>query len=350
MSFVGLAALPGLQTAVIQSTASGFEGSIHKSTKTKFKWALWGSLACLVIGGYFLFKHNTVFSICFLIAAIFFPFMESASIYLSYLTGKKLFKPEVIYSSLTQIISSIVIIITLFLTKNIIILILAYFLSNTILRIYYSFKTIKKYPPNKNESEKTIPFGKTLSLLEIVSTTADQIGKVLLFHFLGAIQLAIYSFAEMPTRQINSILRNLRLLAFPKIAARTPEDIQKTLLKKISKLFLFVIPIIIIYIFAAPYIFKFFFPQYLDSVFYSQLYILSLLAFPITIVTLSFEAQIMKKEVYKTSLFASISRIILILILLPFFGIIGLVVAYLLNQLLGAILSVYLFKKSCKQS
>jgi len=345
ITVLGLCALPGMEAAIIQAVARRFEGSFIKALKTRFKWGLLGSFFSLIIAIYFLTASNLDLAIGFLIAAIFFPFMQSAESYLSYLIGKKLFGFHVKCTTLTHVVTAIAIVITLFLTKSLIILVLVYFLTHTALRIYFLLSTIKKNPLNKKEFPGTISFGKNLSFIRIISTISEGLDKILLFGFLGPVQVAIYSFAELPVRQINSFLRNIRLLAFPKLAIRTRKEIRKTLLKKIAKAILFIIPIVVIYIIAAPYIYRIFFSQYLDSVFYSQLLILGLLAFPLTIITLSFEAKLMKKELYQFTIISPIVRILFLLILTPLLGILGVIIARLITQVFSMFLSLFLFKK-----
>lgn len=345
MTVIGICALPGMENAIIQTVARGFEGSFKKIVKTRFKWGILGSLASLCFAVYFLIIQNTPLSIAFLIAAIFFPIMQSMTSYLSYLTGKKLFGIQVKYSTLTQVLSTISIIITLFLTKSLIILVLVYFSSNTILGIYFLLKTIKKNPPNKKEDPNAISFGKHITAIKIIGTISEQLDRILLFNFLGAAQVAIYSFAELPTRQINSFLKNVRFLALPKLATRSREELRKTLLKKIGKASILILPMIIIYIIAAPYIYKIFFPQYLESVFYSQLFVIGLIAFPTTLITLSLEAKLMKKELYEFNIISSVIRIILLFILIPLLGILGVIIAQLTTRAFNIFLALFLFRK-----
>lgn len=345
MAVIAICALPGMENTIIQAVARGIEGSFKKILKTRFKWGLLGSLSSLIVAAYFLIRQDTNLAICFLIASIFLPIMETMGSYLSYLIGKKLFGIQVKYSTLSQIIAAIITIITLFLTKNLIVLVLIYFLSNTVLRIYFLLRTIKKNPPNEKDDPQFIPFGKHLTLMRIMTTISGQLDKILLFNFLGPIQVAIYSFAELPSRQINSFLRNIRLLALPKFATRTREEIRKTLLKKVAKAVLFIIPMIIVYILIAPYAYKIFFPQYLDSVFYSQLFIFTLLTFPTTIIAICFEAKLMKKELYQLNIISPIVRIILLVILTLFLGILGTIIAQLITRVFDILFTLFLFKK-----
>lgn len=348
MCIIGLFALPGMETAIAQATARGFEGSLLRGIKTKFKWALMGTFVSFIIAIYFILSNNPWVGVAFVVAGIFFPFMESSTSYLSFLVGKRLFKNQAQYSTLSQIISSFVLIVILFIKRDLILIVLFYFLSNTLLRIFMTIKTIKKYKPNKNECQETIPYGKRLSLLEIITTVSDQIDKIILYGLAGPIQVAVYSFSELPIRQINSFLRNLRLLALPKLAIKTKLEVHKTLLKKIGGLMLIVLLIVSIYIVFVPCLYKIFFPEYLESVKYSQILSLTLLAFPATIITLCFEAQMMKKEISQFTIFSPLFRIVLLCVFTFIWGIWGIVMAQLLSRLFDFILALTLFKKNQK--
>jgi O-antigen/teichoic acid export membrane protein len=346
VTIIGIFALPGMDDAVLQATANKFEGSLKKGFKEKLRWSMLGSLSCLVVGGYFFFfKENPALTISFLIAGAFFPIMQSTGLYLSYLGGKKLFKAQVKYNVLTQIISSLAIIVTLFLTNNIIILVLVYFSSYTTLSTIFILLSVKKFPANKNENEEFIKFGKHLSFLRILSTIASQIDKILLFNFIGPINLAIYSFAILPASEADLFLKNIRALALPKLANREKEEIKKTLIKKVAKATILIAPLVLIYILVAPYLFRIFFPEYMDSVFYSQLFFLTILAFPGTFVALAFQAKMAKKELYWFSITTSLILITLLIILTPVYGILGVIFARLINQFIAIAIAVYFFKK-----
>ncbi len=80
MSIVSLLAIPtlaGMNTAIIQAVARGYEGSVMPAFKTKVKWGLLGGLASLILTGYYYFQGNNTLAISFLITAVFVPFMDS---------------------------------------------------------------------------------------------------------------------------------------------------------------------------------------------------------------------------------------------------------------------------------
>ncbi len=347
ITMVGIFALPGMDDALLQAVAKKFEGFIKNAFKEKFRWGILGSVICLSVAGYFFYKNNLDLMTSFVIAAIFFPLMESSSLYLSYLGGKKLFGIQMKYSTLTQIIAAFAIIITLFFTQSIIALTAIYFLSNTLMRVLFLLRSLKKFPPNTNNQEEKefIKFGKHLSFLRIVQTIAGQIDRMLLFHFLGAVQVAIYSFATLPVSEADIFLKNIRFLALPKLAIRTREEIKKTLLKKVGKATLLIAPLVLLYIIIAPYLYKIFFPQYTESIFFSQLFFLTILAFPASVIALSFQAQMAKKELYQFSIISPLVLIILLIILTPLYGILGIIIARLISQLFTVCFALFLFRK-----
>jgi len=341
---LAISALSKIDTAVILAVARDFEGIVKEAFKTKIKWGLLGSLGALIIAGYFFIENNLIFALSFLIAAVFLPLMESSQIYLAYLSGKKLFALQAKYNSIIRIVSSLGIIAVLFLTKNIIFIILTYFALYTLLRIYFLHRTLKELPPNQKTDPQFIPYGKQLSFLRIFVDIANYLDKILVFKFLGAVQLAIYIFAVIPVDQINTILQSVRLIAMPKFSSGSENKIKKALPGKIIKAMLITIVLVVIYILLAPYLYQIFFPQYSESINYSRFYALLLILFPMTLIPSYFQAKIKKKEVYIFSLVPSSIRIVLLLILAPGYGIIGVISAIILASVINSLLALILFK------
>lgn len=348
LSLIGLLSifgLAGMGKAITQAVAQGWEGSYYTGFKTKLKWGLLGSL--LAIGGafYYWLRGNDLLPIPLLISAIFLPLMLASGVYLNFLTGKKLFNIQVKYSSLSQVISVVALVVALFLTKNLFWLIAIYFISHTFSNYLFYLLTKFRFKPNKKENPKTISYGKHLSLMGVVTKFAGQLDKILLFHFLGASQLAIYSFALIIPKQIQSLLKSLSVLALPKLTQRSIPQLKKSLPGKVLKLFLIILPVVGLYIWLAPYIYQLFFPQYPSSIIYSQVFVIILLFFPKKLLSQTFIAHLKTKKMYIINLSHSFSKIILLIILLPLYGIWGAIVALLLSQMIHFLILALLFKK-----
>ncbi len=342
---LGVFTLSNMGIAVLRAIAQGYEGSLIPAFKTKIRWGILGGIVCLGLAGYYYLNNDIALAVCFLIAAIFVPLLHSLSVFGSFLKGKKLFKISVKYGIISQIIAATTMIAALFLTKNIFVIISIYFISHTLIKFIFLKVILKKIPPNKKVDPETIPYGKYLSFINIPGWIITHLDEILLWHFLGASQLAIYAFAAIPVSKIKSLTGSLKALAQPKLSQRSNEELKKTLPKKIFKLFLAIIPIVILYIVLAPFLYKIFFPQYLESVIYSQILVLTLLFFPQMLFTSALHAQKKKKEITVRQIIMPPIKITLLLLLVPAYGIMGLISTRLIMGVIDLPLIFYLFKK-----
>lgn len=343
LALLTIPTLSGINTSLTCSVANGYEGSFFLALKTKIKWGILSGISSIALSLYYYINGNNILSLIFIIAAIFLPFMDPLCLYMYLLNGKKLFKESIKYSTYTRIISTILIIITLVITSNIFILILVYFLSNTLLRLLYLIITLKKVPLNKKVDDTTISFGKHLTLMNVLGQISTYLDKLLVFHYIGATALAIYYLGLTPFKQVQNFFTSLNVLALSKLSSVESQELKKTLPKKVLKVYIIIVPIIIIYILLAPLLFKILYPEYLDSVNISRFFMLLLLFYPITIFGTAMTARVEKEKLYISSTIYSIIRIVLLLILVPIFGMSGAVCSILSVGLINSIVTIYLF-------
>ena len=345
MSILAIPSLEGINMAITQAVAKGFEGTFLSGFKTKLKWSLLGSIASIGVAVYFWIQKNADFTLSFLIVAIFLPLFKSGELYQFYLNGKKLFGKRVTYTTIIQILSTSAMILALFLTKRLIVLILVYLFCYSILRIFFLFWTTKKIKPNEKNDPETIKYGKHLSFINVIGLISQQIDNILLFHFVGPAKLAIYSFAALPIEYVRTPFQIIQEISLPKLSVRTEAEIKKTLPQKLLTSILFIVLGIITYVVIAPYFFKIFYPEYLESVFYSRMLAFTLFVFPMSMMALSLQAKMKTKELYKINIFLPIIKIISLVVLTPLYGIMGVVIAILLSQVFQFFITWYFFKK-----
>jgi len=182
-------------------------------------------------------------------------------------------------------------------------------------------------------------------LISVIGSIAGNLDKILLWHLLGAGLLAVYSFAMAPVNQISGLLKFILPLALPKLSLRDGKEIKKELPGKMFKLFALIALGVIMFIILAPYLYKIFFPQYMDAVKYSQLFALVLLFFPQKLIGAALQAKAKKKALYIISVSNSLIRIALYLILIPIYGIYGAIIANLIPYAWNTVLQIYYLKK-----
>lgn len=337
--------LRGMSDSIVQSVARGYEKTLLLATKTKIKWSLLGSFFGFTIAIYYYVNGNITLALSFVIVSIFIPFWETFTIYNALLSGRRKFDISTKYHFFSQMVALISIVTTLFLTDNLFILLAVYLSSWSIVRIFFYFRTLRVSPPNEKTDIEAITFGKHLTFTRILAPIAEQLDKILLWHFIGPIGLATYFFALAPVKAFGEPLKNIAVLALPKLSTRDTHEIKETLPKKMFLLFIFFIPVTLLYILAAPFIFKILFPQYLNSVIYSQIFAASLLLSPKMFIRQTLVAQKKKKEIYQLQIIIPFVKIILLLILLPLYGILGAVITLVLVDVINLLVNAYLFRR-----
>ena len=343
VSLLTVSNIRGINTALTRSVARGYDGSFVPAIKTKMKWGLLGGITGIGISIYYYLQGNNTLSVVFLISSVFIPLMDPIHLYIALLNGKKLFYLSAKYTVIIRIISTIILIATVFILPNLFLLVFVYFISNTLLRLFFLHITLKKVKLNSKQDRSTISFGKHLTLMSVLGQFSVYLDKVLVFHYIGAPALAGYFLAFIPFKQIQNLFSSLNMLALPKFSSTSIQELKKSLPKKVIKFYLIILPTILLYFITASWFFEVFYPKYPDAAFISKLLMLQLLFYPITMMGTAITAQAQKKKLYISSVSYSIIRIILLLILVPIFKVYGAVAAIVLTGLISCMLTVFLF-------
>lgn len=350
MSIATLLSIPtlnGILTAINRASAKGYDAVLFTGIKTSIKWGVLGGIASLVLSIYYYTNQNFTLFYSFLIIAIFTPFIYPLDAFNSYLQGKKEFELSTKYNIIREVSASLLIGGILFFTDNLVIIIFGYFAYRTFIRFILLQFTVKKVKPNEQYDKEYITFGKHLSLIGVLGTIAGQYDKLLIWHFLGSTQLAIFSIALAPVDQmIGFFSKSLSTLTFPKLSANTNENLKKTLPTKILKLTLITTILAFTYIAFSPLMFKIFFPQYIDSVRYTILYAIVFALIPLTQYNTALTAQGQSSKLYKSSISSNIINMLVLTIALPLFGIMGAVLTRIIMHIFRSMIIYYYFKKN----
>jgi len=341
---VGAFGLTGLGVAVTQSVAKGFE-VLSRGFRHNLKWSLGIFLGGIALFAYYLVKDNLLLSTSFLLMSISLPVTTSATLYGAYLLGKKDFRRNSLFGIISNLIPAAAILMAIIFTKNIWVIIFTYF-SITALTTYYLYRrTLVIYGDrNRTDDPRFLSYGKHLSAMDVMGKVASYFDKILIFHYLGAAPLAIYAFAIAPVEQLQSGKKILSTLILPKISGRSFEELQKTTPRKSLALVLYALTLAGLWVLVAPYFYKLLYPQYLDSVFYSQIYSLTLLAVAGTLFNETLVAHQKKKELYIHRTIMPIIQLIMFFIMLPLYGLMGLVVTHVIIRSLNGLVLFYLVR------
>ena len=338
--------LPGMNTAITQAVARGHEKVLIEGTKQRFKWSTLGSISVLGVGIYYFLTGSIELGKAFMVFTLFLPFYENFQTYTAFLSGKKQFDKFALYRSITQIISVLVTVIVMYLSRNLLLILTANLLSFSLFRGYF-FKLTAKNMEAQSDDPEVIPFGKRLTALEIPSVIRGNYVKIIVGIFLSFQELAIYSIAFIIPDFLVSLLDKIVPLTLPKLAAMDEKRAYSEVRKRYIYLVLGSAAISGVFILVCPYLLPFLYSsKYVDSVLYAQiLLIANIFGIPTRFLQKSLlPAQKKVKELFKLQIAALMAEVILLIILVSALGLLGVVITRTLVSLLSMVYSWRLMK------
>ena len=272
--------IPGLNTAVLQSVARGYDGSYKKAVKIRFLWSLLGIPALLGAGAYCYYYNTQIIGICLMISSIFFPLLNAPNTWDSFLAGKKRFDIRAKYGSLQAIINAAAMIIVLFIDPNhLVLLFTTSLVSNTFLTCLMFWKSLK-YIENNAEDDECVGYGYFMTTTNIVGTLANNVDRILIGCLMGAPELAVYAIAIAIPTSVKQFLKMGQTPLTPKLCQ---DEVKMSVV--IEKMKRFILPFVFMvsgisllyWLFIGDVIILLFGEKYIDSIIYSQVLILMII-------------------------------------------------------------------------
>jgi O-antigen/teichoic acid export membrane protein len=339
--------LTGIPTALARAIAQAKDGAYWISLKL----SLVGSLPILVLSlffaGYYFMQGNMVLFGGALVIGFVGPGMQAAYLYGAVLEGKKAFRINAFSGIILNLIPFLGLFVAMQTTSQPVIFLLINLGLSVITASVISFFTIRKLlgPRIAIETREFKSLGIHLSAMNILATISQQADKLLVFHALGAAELAVYSFATALPDQLRTVFGNLETLSMPKFARRSIQEVFASLGMRLTIFSVIVTGIVVLYILAAPFIFHLLFPAYAESIFFTQVYALSLIPIGTVIPISLLQAHAAKKELYIFNTITPIFQIVAVVVGLYTFGLIGIIISRIASRVVSLGLSLFLTKR-----
>lgn len=326
IAFLGalsIVALPGMGVAIVQALARNKDGIFSRAAGMMFRMAFWGSLVLVLSSGYYLYLMESDLARALLVTALIFPGYVLMNLWRYYYTGKSQFDLLVKASVVLEIISLLAALCAILFFPNLFGLVIF----GIILPLPFSLLLVWRLCQKTRNLEldtDNVRFGKKLSYTVALSTFASYSDKLLLSHFLGFSELALYSISLIIPEQAKGAITSFMTPLLPQYSQTSDR-------KKLKEHVLFfvvasVLSALALY-FLLPYLFELVFPQYIDGLSYARTLLLLLLLIPFTLLETFFRSQKKEKIVFRANLAGTLTAIILVFVLVPPFGIIGAILA-----------------------
>lgn len=344
-SILNIFTLTGMNTAVTRDVAIGHEGALRTSVKYQLKWNILMLIAFFVLGGYYLANGEALFAKSFFILGIFIPPTLALNTYGAYLKGKKEFKIASISSTASTSLYILGVLAAILLSGNVLWLITAYALTTFASTLFFYIIIVHKFRPPVMNAQETLKYGRELSFIGFIGPISSHIDKIIITHFWGPIQLAVYLLAMAVPDRATSIIKSWVSIGFPKFSTKTPREINTVFYRRILQGIVSGIIMAIAYMLISPYLFKYILPQYLEGVFYSQVLAVSFIfAMPIHYLNFLFESQKLSRLIFIRNLIQNCTAIVLYVILGIWGGILGLIAAHVFNAFFTMMLGIVLWR------
>ncbi|MEX0930298.1 MAG: oligosaccharide flippase family protein [Candidatus Paceibacterota bacterium] len=336
--------LPGMRSALVRSVARGFEGSLFATFKEKLRWSWIATLILVGVAGYYFFQDNTELGLVFMLAGVTFPVINSIQIFTQFWRGKQRFRPWAIAHILFQAFSMIAVVGALFFTDDSVLIIFASFFTVQIVTGSLLWYVTWSKRENDDVDPELISFGRHLTLMGAIGTVADRLDRIILWHVVGPVDLAVYSFARDPVNKVQGTLP-IQTLALPKLSKNRVNSPgrKKKIFSKFLMLFVMTVPLAAVVALGAPFLYMIVFPQYAESVQYIPLLSVPIALLPFTVLSSSLTAEMKTRSMYIMRTTVPTVKIVLFLGLTPFFGIWGVAGALVASNVISDVLTTYFF-------
>lgn len=335
--------LSGVATAVTRAAARGDEGALSQGFSLSMKWSLGIVIFGALASAYYFYTGNNFAGIGLALATVSLPFITAFSLYDPFLIGLKEFRLSALYSTVSLGLTALSLVVTLlFFSQRAIVLVAVYFVTNLISDALWYALSLRRARNNKHDPGM-LRYGFHLSLMGVIGTIADKIDSIIVFSFLGPAQLAVYLYAIAIPEQIKGLLKNIGTLSTPAFARRSVTEIKKNIWHRILLLTGITFLIMCVYALAAPFIFKTFFPVYISSIPYSQVYAFSIVFSGIVPIMSIFQAHKHVKEQYILSNVGPIVLLVLFPLCTLYWGISGAIASQIIYRMVTTAVAVVLF-------
>lgn len=341
-AIVGTFTLTGVNTAIVQSVARGHEGTLRASIRPQLLWSLIPSAGALIGSAYYAFNGNLLLAGGFLLIALFTPLTSTFNSYSSYLLGKKDFRRVFLYNLTLNLPYYGGLILAAMFYKSALVLLAVNLAVNGIGLVLLYRATLRSQKPNDDVDADALRYGAHLSIMGVFGAVVNQLDNVLVFHFLGPVELAVYTFATaIPDRAAN-FFKFFSSTALPKFAEKEDADVRASLGPKLLKLTLLAVPGFLIYVVLAPLFFHIFFPQYAESIPFSAFYALSMLSVAGGVALSALIGLKRTRDLYIYNLMTPIMQFVLQVGGILMYGLWGLVIGKTISVMLTSLFCTFL--------
>lgn len=332
--------IPGVRAVIFKAIAQGHDDVYSKATAFSFLWSLLG-IPTLVAAGIFIYLFKTkILGASLIGCAVFFPFMTSLQTWMVFLKGRSNFSQLTVYTSIQLLTNLLAVTMAIIFTRNLILILLAYFLTNAGFNIFYHFK-VANSPRNNELASGWKRQSYALTIMELSTIIFGRVDTILIGTLLPIDQVAIYGLVMKSVDVLFEIIRSTMEGIAPNLFQS-----KKITIRYFYKFFLlsFLIPLVLYPIIKYPILFLYS-REYSEVINLSKVYLAAIPFYFLNLVATYFMIKYeLNKEINISRIVSLIAVVLLYIILIPLYGIWGGVISSILYFVIQLFLNLFLLK------
>lgn len=352
LGLLSIFSLTEFSNTLMQSVARGYYGSIRKILPYTFSASLLGSVALIFFAlWYGIVEVNTPLMICFIAAALCFPFMYALTIWRGYKIGEEKFFSYTKVESAGMILTQLSTIMMILVFKGQYIgPFVCFIIVPSLINIWMITRILKRVHQDSPVEEGIIKYGVHSSIFVSASVASTYIDKLLIFFFLSPASLALFAAGDRVAELLRAAVQDVATALAPRFA-KTSHYSQK--LDRFLKIFsvLFGLGLLIFAFTVLPYVITIIYgQQYAPAIPYAQALMFSVAIGNLASLQFRYiRSKLDTKNFRNIMIITSICRIIISLFLIPLFGIMGAVTSSILYRIMLAVATDYVIRKDYRQ-
>lgn len=341
--FLNAFTLTGMNAAITRSVARGYEGVLRRAVQLQLKYALIPAAFSILLSAYYAHAGNNTLAIGLLILGLTTPFTNAFNSYSAFFTGKQDYRRGFIYNAVGNVPYYGAIALAAIFARSALPILAANCIVNLIVQFIAYRHSFSKHIHNDSDDPGAYRFGMHLSAMNVPIVMLAQIDSILAFHFIGAAGLALYSFSTGIPDQAARFLKFIPTAALPRFALGNESAVRGMLLRRVLQLAVGGGVLALLYIVSAHFLFAFLFPNYIEAVWFSRIYALSLISIPTGLVSSALMAHGRVQSLYVFNIGTAVLQTSLQLAGIIFGGLTGLIAGKVIASFLALMIALLLY-------
>lgn len=313
---------PGMQDAIVESVARGYDSSYLRGAAKALAYSCIGSIAVAGMAVYQFLQGSDVLAFTFLVVTMLFPLYYTMDTFSSYLRGKERFRENMWYWLCIYVAKIGVVAFFVFVLDHSILTLIALFLGTHVLLFVYLFSRCDA--DRSGEDPELFSYAWFLTKMQGLIRLTDKVDRFVIGLFFTPAVLAVYSIAVLLADKTRALGNSV----FETILPRFATDEMQLSWTAVSILLLLGVVGAVGLVIAFPVVIRYVFPGYQQSVLLGQLYAVSLVpGFANEYLLQAFRGLKDREAIYRTQLFSRLSYVVLFAVLVFSYSLKGAVVA-----------------------